>query len=171
MKDIQSLSYEVRSVRVCPLKEAMDSDRGYIALISAIIISALLLIITFAVNFSSFFARFNILDSEYKKISLGLAEACVDTAILEIARDVTWQQGPGGTVVNVGSNSCKICEVDDTSDTPRIIVRARALYNKAFTNLKIKIHPEPLVGPTDIVVDSWEEETNYPPASPSCPLP
>ncbi len=135
---------------------------GYIALISAIIISVLLLIITFAVSFSSFFARFNILDSEYKKVSSGLAEACVDTAILEIAKD---DIPTDDTCVNVGDacsspdpnrKTCKICQVREPS-TDNFEIMTRAAYKKSFTNFFVKVTRTP----TDVDVNSWEEVPDY----------
>lgn len=131
---------------------------GYIALISAIIISVLLLIITFSVSFSSFFARFNILDSEFKKVSSGLAEACVDTAILEIAKG---NDPPDDTCVNVGDSCpagpkiCKICEVNSSGSNYEI--KTRAAYKKSFTNFVVNVTKTA----TDVDVNSWEEVADY----------
>ncbi len=136
-------------------------EGGYIALISAIVISAVLLIITFSANFSSFFARFNILDSEYKKVSVGLAEACVDIAMLEIAKGNT---PADDTCVNVGDSCpgdinqtkriCKICEVDEPT-TDKFEIKTKAVYQKSATNLLVKVTKSP----TTTDVTAWEEVT------------
>ena len=137
---------------------------GYIALISAVIISSLLLIITFTVNFSNFFARFNILDSEYKKVSTGLAEGCADTAILELSKDNAWQPngGAGDMLVSIENKSCKICEVSNSG--AQKIIRTRAVYQKAHTNLEVTI----TANGSNITVDSWLETPNY---AGTCPIP
>lgn len=137
----------------------MKSSSGYIALISVIIICAVLLIITFTVSFSGFFARYNIFDSENKKISVGLAEACVDTAILEIAKG---NDVPAGTTVTVGDSTkvCKICEVTGAAQK---IIKAKAIYGKAYTNLTVAVTPNA----SDVTIDSWEEV----PTNSSCVIP
>lgn len=140
---------------------------GYIALISAIIISVLLLIITFAVSFSSFFARFNILDSEFKKVSSGLAEACVDTAILEIARETPVADN---TCVNVGDSCpagpkiCKICQVTSLAGPGQFEIKTRAAYKNSFTNFVVNVTRTA----TDVDVNSWEEAADY--TGVACPV-
>ena len=134
----------------------MKNQRGYIALISAIIISAVLLMIVFTTSFTNFFARFNILDSEYKKISVGLAEACMDTAILELAQDPDWQPAAGGmSVVVEGAKTCKICRVGENGLQRTIYTQA--MYQKAYTNLVALVSP---AGGT-ITIDSWQEAPDY----------
>jgi len=64
-----------------------NKQTGYIALISAIIISIMLVGITFGVSQAGYFSRFGSLDAEYKKISKGLAESCINIALLKIAED------------------------------------------------------------------------------------
>lgn len=148
-------------------------ESGYIALISAIVISSLLLIITFTANFSSFFARFNILDSEYKKVSTGLAEACAETAILEIAKNPAWSPDVNGTCVGVGDpcpggpKVCKICSSINAGGND-FEIKTRASYgnpDKAYTNLVVNVTRSA----TDVRVNSWEEVGTY--LGPDCPLP
>lgn len=133
----------------------MTRQDGYIALISAIIISAVLLMVVFTTSFTNFFARFNILDSEYKKISGGLAEACMDAAILQLAQDEDWQPVGGGmTVVVEGTKTCKICEV--TGGAQRTVY-TRAIYQQAHTNLAAVV----TFGSGTVAIDSWEETPDY----------
>jgi hypothetical protein len=61
-------------------------DNGYIALISAIIISMILTGASFAASRSVFYSRFSSLNAEYKKISMGMAESCANLALLELAQ-------------------------------------------------------------------------------------
>ena len=60
---------------------------GFIALMSVLIISITLLGISFTRSNNGFFSRFGVLDSEYKKIGLGLAESCTNVALLKIAQN------------------------------------------------------------------------------------
>lgn len=126
----------------------MKHEKGFIALISAIILSVLLLGLTVSLGFSSFFTRFNILDSESKERSLALAEACGDTAVLRMARGVTV---PG--TVAIGTDSCEIISVSGN------IIRTQACVNRATTNLEIIIN-----GDFEIVTE--EELANFSPDHP-----
>ena len=111
----------------------IENNDGYIALISAIIITLILVTITLILNLGGFLGRFNILDGEYKETSIGLAEACVDSAILQITKGVI----PAScTKIMVGSNFCNIISV--TGSNPAII-KTQAEYKKSYTNLIVAI--------------------------------
>jgi hypothetical protein len=138
-------------LNICANKSASQRN-GYVALVSAIVITALLSTICFVFGFSNFFNRFNVLDTELKEISLGLAEACADTAILKLAEDPNYG---GGETVAVGSNNCKIISVD-TSGVQKII-KTQANFKNYFTNLEITVTP----AISDIIVNSWEEVPNF----------
>jgi len=60
---------------------------GYIALISAIIISFILTGLVYAAARASFDARFDSLNAEYKHISEGLTESCINAALLKLAQN------------------------------------------------------------------------------------
>ena len=62
-------------------------ESGFVALITAIILSFILIIVTTTLNQTSFFTRSILLDSEYKERGAALAEACVDVARLKLAND------------------------------------------------------------------------------------
>lgn len=123
-------------------------ESGFIALISAIIIAAILIVITFALSTTGFFLRFNTLDSEFKKISLGLADACVNQALLDIAK--------GAPVfpktVNIDANSCKICNIN-TSVTPHI-VQTRAVYKNTYSNVTVNFTKDSY---NNFTINSWQE--------------
>lgn len=133
----------------------MDTQRkkrengGYIALISTIIISFILLGLTASMSTAGFYARFNSLDSEYKRISLGLAESCVHAALLKLAKNNTYAPPPGGENISVGSETCTISEVfTDLSDPTKKTVKTKASFRGAFSNMEIATTvQDPLVAP------------------------
>jgi len=129
----------------------LKSEKGFIALMSAIVISILLLAITVSLGFSGYFTRFNILDSEDKERSVGLAEACGDTAILDLAQG-TVPSTPSNITVN-GSDHCTI--IQDTSS----LIQTQACINKSTTNLQITVD-------SNFTVTSWEELSNFSPSHP-----
>jgi hypothetical protein len=137
-----------------------NSQGGYIALISIIIIVALLMIITVAVSFSGFFSRFGILDNEYKEVSSALAEACADTAILNLAENWSNPEIPPGGIVHVGPGAddiCNIVSIEPSGGGSSKTIKVQASSKNSYTNLKIMVNN----GGVGIGIDSWLEKPNF----------
>ncbi len=66
------------------------SKNGYVALVTAIIISLVLSALLFSLNMRSLSSRFNILDSELKVMSMHAAEGCLDSTVLKLASGITF---------------------------------------------------------------------------------
>jgi hypothetical protein len=113
--------------------------RGFIALISAIIISAVLLVLVLTGSLTGWYSRFNILDAESKDRSSALADACVDTLLLQLTNG----ESVGGTV-SVGTDECEVL----TSSSP---YKVQAVYNDSYTNLIVAVDPSTLL------LTSWQE--------------
>jgi hypothetical protein len=110
---------------------------GYVALISVIIISLTLLGLTSVLSMSNYFSRFNVLDKEYKRVSLGLAESCANVALLKIAQDPSYAVA---TTVLVGSQSCIIESIDnptnyDSNNKKTVIINTQGQYQQTFSNI------------------------------------
>ncbi|GEM_PF-1070872 len=71
-------------------QKTKKEEKGYIAIISAIIILFLIVIVGIVLNFSTLFARFNVLDAEYKRQSNQLAEACFEFLLLKLAQNPSY---------------------------------------------------------------------------------
>lgn len=82
---------------------------GFIALISTIILMIVLLIILTTTNISSFFARINSQNSEFKRMSFGLSESCLNLALLRIAQNYNYQ---GDEIINLSLNECYIYPIN-----------------------------------------------------------
>lgn len=134
------------------LKQNKKNEQGFIALISAVIISALLITITVALGTSSFLSRFNILDAEYKEKSSALAEACADAAILKLAASASY---PGGETIAVGSDTCKVISVVPVAGWPKTI-KTQATVSNSYTDLTIGVSNTATVS-----VDSWQEVPHF----------
>ena len=119
----------------------IQTKRGFIALMSAIIISVLLIAVTVSLGFSAFFTRFNILDSESKEQSGNLAEACADAAILDISQGFI---PPPNTGITLENNHCTIISATATT------IQIQATVNRSYTNLKVVIDG-------NFNVTSWQE--------------
>jgi len=132
-----------------------QQNSGFVALISAILISVSLLILTVAVSFEGYHSRFSILESQQKEASTYLAEACINTAILKIAQNIHYA---GNETIPVGGESCKIVSaVQGTFPTERII-KAKGISGDAVTNLRVEAS---FLNSPDIDIDIWEEVASF----------
>ena len=137
----------------------MNNERGFIALISVIIISAIMMVLVFTLEAASFFQRFDALDAENKRISLGLAEACANVGRLDIEAG-NYIESPAASIVVDASDpkkTCKICKAGASGD-----INTRAVYNGAYTNLSITLN-------SDFSVTKWQEVAAN--LGPACTLP
>ena len=138
----------MKPVTLKPKSYKLKARDGYIALTSAIIISVLLLAITVSIGFSGFFGRINILDAESKEKSLMLAEACADTALLNLAKGIKTTGA-----VAVGSDDCSIVSV--TTDGGQVTIKTQAIINRAYSSIQV------VVDTNSFAILSWEELPNF----------
>jgi len=121
----------------CDLQE----QGGFIALISVIIITLVLITVITGLATKGFLDRFNIIDGENKEISAGLASACVESARIKIARDGITYLGNEALLISVskdedgnitGYNRCEIFDVDHVGGESTFTVRG--LYSNPRTS-------------------------------------
>ncbi len=138
---------------------------------SVVIMSAIVLVMIFTLGASVFFSRFSVLDGEYKRVSLALAEACANTAMLKIAQDSSYSKSGAGECESVSdtcgvssaTKTCRICHVSKSGSV--YTIRARAVYKGAYTNIVAR----GTLGATNFVISSWNEAAANPDVS--CTLP
>lgn len=113
------------------------TQHGYVALMSALIISVVLVILSVSISTAGFYSRFNVADSEYKQRSSALAEGCIDAALLRLAQNAAYAPDAGGDVITLDTDTCKIVSVSALAGQK--IIQVQAVYNKAVTNFKIVV--------------------------------
>lgn len=116
---------------------------------SAIVISAVLLMVAVTGSFTGFFARSNILDSELKKRSEAAAGACADQAILLLANDPSYS-----ATIFLNLNSLDVCRAVIGGGAPNIKIQATS-SSAAVTNLYINFNA------TTRVIAKWEEVATF----------
>lgn len=117
-----------------------NTEQGYIAVTSVIIITLLLVTVSFALSSINYFSRVNILESEYKERSYSLAQACVDRALLNLVNNSSYSPAGGGDNVLVSAGqSCVIAGVFTNGAYKE--VRTQAQYQGSYTNLLITVDP------------------------------
>lgn len=108
-----------------------NEHSGFIALLSVVIISTILLVVTTILSFSSFFTRFTVLESEYKARSKTTSEACLNIALLRIAKKIT----PEGTIHLSDVDTCTIQSV--TTINNQKIIRIQSIFEDSYTNIEV----------------------------------
>lgn len=137
----------------------LKSNEGFIALTATIIVAAVLLILAVSVASSGFQSRFSVFDGEVKEVSRGLAEACVQFAILEYAKDnsYTGNNHPKTVVFDPDPTKSRECTIISVSGSaPALQIRTQAEFRSSFTNLEVVIDAT-----NDYAVDSWEEVAEF----------
>lgn len=108
---------------------------GFVALTSAIIIVLVLVTITVIASLSGFLGRFNILDGELKEVSTGLAEACVEIAILKLSQNPLYAGNENDIPLEDGA--CDILTIAPSGGNK--VVKTRAIFNNSYTNLEVEV--------------------------------
>ena len=129
------------------MKQNFYSSQGFVALISAIIISAILLLVVTTLSFTGYYGRFNRLLDEFKERGTVLAEACANDALLRLAHERTYS---GNATTTVGNGQCYIGRID-TTIPGEMTLHTRAIDHETYTNLKITVRT------SDLILLSWEE--------------
>ncbi|MEY4602303.1 MAG: hypothetical protein RL292_244, partial [Candidatus Parcubacteria bacterium] len=94
------------------VKHKGKQQRGFIALISSIILSIILLGLTLRVSSSNFSARANALQGEFKSISVAVARSCSQSALLRLSQEYWYVPKESGDVININEEKCIITEVN-----------------------------------------------------------
>jgi hypothetical protein len=142
-------------------------QKGFVALMSVVIISAILLVLVFVLEASTFFQRYDTLDYENKAISENLAESCVQEAMLKAEQNASYA---GGDCISLGGvcggadpqKICRICSV--THSAGSATANVRAVYSGAYSNLSVTFSTT--AGNPSIL--NWKET---PSGDASCPVP
>lgn len=111
--------------------------RGFIALLSALIISTVLLLIATGGSLSGFYTRMNSLGNEYKERSFALAEACVQHTLLALLYDPLYA-GDATTTLS-GSEACYTGSISKTGTAPQdtYTFKTRAYLGNSYTILSV----------------------------------
>lgn len=147
------------------------TQSGFVALMTVILIGAILLILIFTLGVSSFFSRYSVLDMENKRASLSLAEGCVNAALLKIAQNPAYAPAATGECVSEGGTcggsgpqrTCKVCSVSYSGSIATIVTRAS--FNHTYTNIYARADTTPGA----MAITYWSEKAAS--GAPTCTVP
>ncbi len=129
-----------------------EHNRGFVALISIIMLSVVLLATTLSLAQFGLANRYFLLELENKNVSVKLAEACVHIARIQVYNNPLHTVTTAVTLP-VDGFECTIVSVDPDSDEST--VQARGVMGTAITNLEV------VVDSNDGEFISWHEVQNF----------
>ncbi len=122
---------------------------GYIAVISAIIITTIVIVIALVFSSSNFLGRFDTLGFETKDAARKVAEGCLEHAKLQLALGAY----SGNETINVGTETCQILPIETAGSNK--IIKAKAAVLERTVNLKL------VVDSTSLETVSLEEVNSF----------
>lgn len=118
-----------------------NQKRGFIALLTTIIISAILISLTFSVGSFGFSSRIDSLHSEFKIASSLNAESCAQIALLRIGENYSYTPTIGGETISIDTDSSCILYsvVYDTENngthTKTATITTQGVHHDSWTTL------------------------------------
>lgn len=125
------------------------TPNGYVALMSALIVSVVLVVLSVSISTAGLYARFDAADAEYKQRSSYLAESCIAAALVNIDQNAAYVPTAGGETLFVGDDTCTLVSVITSGG--QVIIESKGTFRDAVTNLKVVV----MSGSLHLV--SWEE--------------
>ncbi|MDP3729191.1 MAG: hypothetical protein Q8R26_00330 [bacterium] len=112
----------------------MKQKKGYLALVTAIIVSFIMLIVSITLGFASFISRDNNLNFLFKKSSYFAARSCLDYALLKLGAQSTYA---GNETITIDTYQCAVRQI--TINGSQSIITVRAVVQGATTNLRLTV--------------------------------
>lgn len=120
--------------------------RGYVALLSVLIISTILTVTVFAAGTSAFLARFDVLDHEDHAEAVRLAVTCIYAAAYSLTKDHMHRPAGGGTLISFefgdAIRSCRIERITQDTDELTVQTSARVRESSAVLTARIRLSSE-----------------------------
>jgi hypothetical protein len=143
----------MKSKKTKPKNISLKQEGGYMAIISALIVSALMVIIASSANIKSIYESDMALKASKGWESFYLAMACAEEALIKLKENVDYL---GGEVLTLDNGECTIVDVAGAGNNRRT-VKASASLNDQVRRIEVNIDE---VNPT-LVIDSWQEVSSF----------
>jgi Tfp pilus assembly protein PilX len=143
------------------------SPRGYIAVVSALMLCSILTLLVLTESISAFWSRFQELYAERKSQSVALAESCAYEALAEYEEDPNSAEAVlNQTIFSNAENqtSDDSCIIDSISFNPNsgiVLIRTHAEVLSTYSSLYVTATVATSSGIVSIT--SWRENTSIPP--------
>ena len=125
--------------------------KGFSALTTTLVISAVLSVLAFQAGTSAYLARLAALEAEYAAISNANAYSCAQIALFEMSADWSYVPAVGGDRVRLTADTdCRIQSVEGEGDVR--VVTVRSSYRQAHSALRIELERLPSGKPSFRVI-------------------
>lgn len=114
--------------------QGLPAQTGYVAVISAIIITAVVFMIALVFSSSNFSGRFDSQSLEIKDVSRKVAEGCLEYARLKLAEGAYG----GNEIRTIGGYNCYIAPIENISS--QYIIKATSTISGKESRLKLTVH-------------------------------
>ena len=133
-------------------------QRGYSALISTLLLSAILSVLVFSASANAFLSRQNTTASEQYLQAIQLANSCASVALVNLAEDTAYSPKVGGDLISVLPHiSCYIDSVTLAGNSATVHTHARVESSHAFVEVAATIDPS---STTVVTILNWNEIKN-----------
>lgn len=134
-----------------------QTQRGFVALMSAIIVSAILIGLMASGGLAGFYARFDALGTENKREALALGESCINAALLALATSTDpTRLSLNDEIVDIGADAegrPMTCVIKDIMHSGlNATIDAYASSDDSFANLSVTAVLTP-----SIQIVSWDD--------------
>jgi len=129
------------------------SSKGYIALTTVLILTAVMLIIVLGLNLNAISESKIAISEEASQKAFYLATACAEDAIRKLKDDINYA---GNETIAIGAESCFIETVEGSGNTNRV-VKTQSTVGEHTRKIKVEIAT---VNP-DTAITSWQEVADY----------
>ncbi len=116
-----------------------QAPRGFVALISTLIIATALTGLAMEASKDAYYARLSVLHAAYAEGARLAARTCTNIALLRLAQDISYKPPPNGETVPLGKKEgCRIDSIIEMDDT--YIINSSSLVKESFSSWTIRIY-------------------------------
>ena len=135
------------------LSTSQKNQKGYIALISILIISGVTLLVAISANLLGISEADMGLQKNQSSRSFYLAVLCAEDALMKLRDNLEY---PGNEVLVIGDGTCNILPVEGSGNQNRVIKTTGTIFNQT-RKIKIQINK---VNPK-MRINSWQEVVDF----------
>lgn len=117
----------------------MNQNNGFIALITSIILSLVVMLVAVSLGSANLFNRFAVVDFGNKQSSLSAARSCLYYALFKLAESSHYS---GNETLTVSGYTCAISAI--TTSGANKIIPAKSQVSGATTNLRLTVNSSSL---------------------------
>jgi len=123
-------------------KRKISYKQGFVALISSILISSILLGLALSTSSGAFSVRGNLLSREFKKMTVSLTESCIEDTILELS--LNYSYSVENKNISIGEYVCTVVSIvhkpENESEHKKIVViTTQATIHSIWATLEVSV--------------------------------